>query len=482
MSKFAEKLKTMVCLCNQNGQGIVEFALVCAFCAVIGYAAQTSGILSVLDESYSKSADAAFASPDIVAGQTKVSGTVEAKESAIGGSVSGTVTNTGDGEDTGTNTGEGSSNGNTGNEGGNSGNGSTGNESGNSEGSTTPGIVIGGETDTDDPDTTYTYPALAFATSYDDAIAKIHEAYLAAKADPNNTQANNQWETAKIAAKYLKEQWSDRIVYNKSNGQEAFSDSAVASIVSSLENDPLFWQKYSSSGDHNYWIAEFLYACTNWTMEADDYTAKAWILEKMNTTLAENGGYQLAAAKTIIANNSALQAEFTDPDTQAQYIKSIYQDPDNIRSWNVGLGYWYLKRAKPWDVSSSADFETRKSEVENWIVSSAVVLTSVTNNVLNKGDIIKDGDNYYVVLNPGTYDFTYNSFATQAGWGNFKMITGVYHGSDYTWQHSDGKTYYQNLDSGDIVIADNGDAYVMTSYGTWVVYPITESNAYKLNL
>ena len=85
MTEVAEKLKSMLRLQNQKGQGLVEFAIILAFCTLIGYFAQTSGFLDALNDSYNKSADSAFASPDIVAGQTKVSGTVAAKESTTTG-------------------------------------------------------------------------------------------------------------------------------------------------------------------------------------------------------------------------------------------------------------------------------------------------------------------------------------------------------------------------------------------------------------
>ena len=63
---------------NQKGQDIVEYAILLAFCAVIGYGAHSLGFFSLLDDNYSKTAEVAFMPSDIKPLETNVSGNVAA--------------------------------------------------------------------------------------------------------------------------------------------------------------------------------------------------------------------------------------------------------------------------------------------------------------------------------------------------------------------------------------------------------------------
>ena len=55
---------------------------------------------------------------------------------------------------------------------------------------------------------------------------------------------------------------------------------------------------------------------------------------------------------------------------------------------------------------------------------------------------------------------------------NIKVSSQWQSNGDYVYDWY-GKTYYQSLSIGDVVITDNGDAYVMLTSGEWINYPVT---------
>lgn len=71
-------------LANQKGQGIVEFAILLAFCAIIGYTASSLGFISTMDANYGKKAAKDYNSSDIIKNETKVAGNLESVSNVSG--------------------------------------------------------------------------------------------------------------------------------------------------------------------------------------------------------------------------------------------------------------------------------------------------------------------------------------------------------------------------------------------------------------
>ncbi|MBO5604557.1 MAG: hypothetical protein J5915_04150, partial [Acidaminococcaceae bacterium] len=137
---------------NNKGQGLVEFALVCAFCVAVGLAAREAGLLDALSDSYNEQ-QTAFAPSDIQPYKSNVAGNISAGTNVSGGG--GTNTGGESGNTGGQGEGTGGQSGNTGGQGegtGGQGEGTggqgegTGGQSGNTgdQGGNTPGIVPGG--------------------------------------------------------------------------------------------------------------------------------------------------------------------------------------------------------------------------------------------------------------------------------------------------------------------------------------------------
>ena len=263
------------------------------------------------------------------------------------------------------------------------------------------------------------------------------------------------------------------------------NDDLTAAMFSDVNNgitsvDDSFWKQIKQN--------------KGWALDTDDETIKAKLTEFIATIRSENESL----------TNDAIIAELQERNTQFKKLSSsaITSMINNLEEGNLNedayTGYLAIKKqfwpnnvntdqmvlAQSQGGGGSTDFETRKGEVEIWITNHALVLSGSTGNSLTKGDIVKEGDNYYITLTTNTYDFSSNSLDTQAGWGNdFKKLTRIYRGSDYIYDWY-GTTYYQSLNIGDVVITDNGDAFVMLSAGEWIKYPVTEdsNNVIKLNL
>ena len=66
--------QTITRLLNQKGQGIVEYAVILAFCAVVGYAVHSMGFISIMSDSYNQKASNDYNSSDIAKERTTIAG------------------------------------------------------------------------------------------------------------------------------------------------------------------------------------------------------------------------------------------------------------------------------------------------------------------------------------------------------------------------------------------------------------------------
>ena len=146
---------------------------------------------------------------------------------------------------------------------------------------------------------------------------------------------------------------------------------------------------------------------------------------------------------------------------------------------------YILLNAKNQGTSGEINFDTRKTEIQTWIATSAATIADNSYDIpLTKGDVIKSGDKYYITLNTNTYNFQNgNTVSAQAGWGNFAEFTNKYYGANDVDASGNLPTLY----AGDIVVDSDGAAYVyMDKYnaGNNYAYPLATSytNLFKLNV
>lgn len=66
--------QTITRLLSRKGQGIVEYAVILAFCAVVGYAVHSMGFISIMSDSYNQKASTDYNSSDIAKERTTIAG------------------------------------------------------------------------------------------------------------------------------------------------------------------------------------------------------------------------------------------------------------------------------------------------------------------------------------------------------------------------------------------------------------------------
>ena len=248
--------------------------------------------------------------------------------------------------------------------------------------------------------------------------------------------------------------------------------------------------------DDNFW--KQIKQNKGWALDTDDETIKAKLTTFIATIRSEHENETLTDDEIItelkerntqfkkldnsnIANMiSNLESNNLNEDAYVGYLAIKKQFwPDNVNSAQIVL------QSQSGGGGSSVDFATRKDEVKAWITSSATTIVDNShNNSLQRGDIIKSGDNYYITLKTNTdYDFRYgNSVQIQATWGNFAELTNRYYGAGNVNSEGNLPTLY----AGDIVINSDGKAYVYmdkNNPGYNYAYPLdtSVSNLFMLN-
>lgn len=268
------------------------------------------------------------------------------------------------------------------------------------------------------------------------------------------------------------------------------------------DNDELTVAMFSAANngitavDDNFW--KQIKQNKGWALDTDDETIKAKLTEFIETIRNEHENETLTDDEII--------TELKERNTQFNKLdnSSIANMISNLESNNLNegayVGYLAIKKqfwpdnvnsaqivlqSQSGGGGSSVDFATRKGEVKAWIISSATTIVDNShNNSLQRGDIIKSGDNYYITLATNTnYDFRYgNSVQIQATWGNFAELTNRYYGAGNVNSEGNLPTLY----AGDIVINSDGKAYVYmdkNNPGYNYAYPLdtSVSNLFMLN-
>lgn len=487
---------------NNKGQGLVEFALILAFCTIIGYGVHELDFDKVLNDVFDNTVESSLTVTfDDTKGQvTPVSSGDNSSETPPGNNNN----NNEDNNENDNNSQNNNENNNNNNQDNNENSASNNDDEDNNSG----GNTGGGSTVTQP-----VYAAPPQPVSIEDTIDKMRTAYDAYQEfkDPNK----NSWDNLKDLADILRERW----------GISKYATGSVASIISIAKGNR-DTVRAEINGDGNmdlYWKTQLLYDCAKWAPEPIDLEIGAAIVSKMkpfvdeyaasyrannpNKTEAEvlnaaswYAAQQVADADSELKNLITYDGADKDKDTGASlngqvrywYLQSVYLSPYDVSSWNVGMTYWRIKaknydwRAKlSADSGETIDFATRKDEVDSWIKKNFYNWTTPVSAVMSKGDIVKEGDNYYVVTQDYTYSNENNTVSTMETWSRFKKLNGIYRGSEDTWLHSDKKTYYNTVKAGTIIITDNGDAYVtLESETQWYQYPLTENSqgVVKLNL
>ena len=65
MSENKSAGRKLLRILNQKGQDVVEYAVILAFCALVGYSAHSMGFISIMSDTYNNKASNDFNSSDI---------------------------------------------------------------------------------------------------------------------------------------------------------------------------------------------------------------------------------------------------------------------------------------------------------------------------------------------------------------------------------------------------------------------------------
>ena len=287
-----------------KGQGLVEFALVCAFCVAVGLAAREAGLLDALSDSYNEQ-QTAFAPSDIQPYKSNVAGNISAGTNVSGGG----GTNT-DGESEGTSgQGEGTSGQGEGISGqgeGTSGQGEgTGGQSGNTggQGGNTPGIVPGGngegEVDPEEQGGESQNTGTLTSNIEETTANRIIAVYEEFKNDATHNQYNKPWGDYADTVEELKK-------------ENIYIDTG---LVNTLAGNANAWKT-----DVN--VASSLKAATGWQMSSDEQQIRNSIMTKYNAQYHEIDDYLVSNNKAESGNTYHIVNEFISRNSEYSSINN----------------------------------------------------------------------------------------------------------------------------------------------------------------
>ena len=289
---------------NNKGQGLVEFALVCAFCVAVGLAAREAGLLDALSDSYNEQ-QTAFAPSDIQPYKSNVAGNISAGTNVSGGG--GTNTGGESGNTGGQGEGTGGQSGNTGGQGGNTGGqgGNTGDQGGNTgdQGGNTPGIVPGGsgegEVDPEEQGGESQNTGTLTSNIEETTANRIIAVYEKFKNDATHNQYNKPWGDYADTVEKLKK-------------ENIYIDTG---LVNTLAGNTTAWKT-----DVN--VASSLKAATGWQMSSDEQQIRNSIMTKYNAQYHEIDDYLVSNNKAESGNTYHIVNEFISRNSEYSSINN----------------------------------------------------------------------------------------------------------------------------------------------------------------
>ena len=455
---------------NNKGQGLVEFALVCAFCVAVGLAAREAGLLDALSDSYNEQ-QTAFAPSDIQPYKSNVAGNISAGTNVSGGG--GTNTGGESGNTGGQGEGTGGQSGNTGGQGegtGGQGEGTggqgegTGGQSGNTgdQGGNTPGIVPGGNGEGEvDPEeqggeSQNTGPTAVSEEAIANRILAVYEDYKGK--NPNGA-------------------WGDYA--DVANALKTEGINVDTNTINALVSNGNAWKT-------NAGVAYGLKKSVNGRFDDNDKAIHDFLDTYIKTYGSDNAANNLRATNSYFANMEDWRIN--------QMISDL--GSNKLTSENVYYGYISIKQ-KFWSENKSVSLainpETQTTgmlpvsnnniyglnsiDLTNWNITTI----SEKNSVINKGVMLNYNDTFYIYNSDdkSNLDKFVNEFLTL---GRTVQLTGsIVDHYDTVDNGSWTENKYPQLNYGDIVITENGDKYLILNGGSWYNPSNITSGNLKIN-
>ena len=432
-----------------KGQGLVEFALVCAFCVAVGLAAREAGLLDALSDSYNEQ-QTAFAPSDIQPYKSNVAGNISAGTNVSGGGGTNTdgesEVTSGQGEGT-----SGQGEGISGQGEGTSGQGEgTGGQSGNTggQGGNTPGIVPGGNGEGEvDPEEQGGGNQNTGATAVsEEAIANR---ILAVYEDYKGKNPNGAWGDYADVANALKTEGIN----------------VDTNTINALVSNGNAWKT-------NAGVAYGLKKSVNGRFDDNDKAIHDFLDTYIKTYGSDNAANNLRATNSYFANMEDWRIN--------QMISDL--GSNKLTSENVYYGYISIKQ-KFWSENKSVSLainpETQTTgmlpvsnnniyglnsiDLTNWNITTI----SEKNSVINKGVMLNYNDTFYIYNSDdkSNLDKFVNEFLTL---GRTVQLTGTIVDHYNTVDHGSWtENKYPSLNYGDIVVTENDDKYLILNGGDW---------------
>ena len=437
-----------------KGQGLVEFALVCAFCVAVGLAAREAGLLDALSDSYNEQ-QTAFAPSDIQPYKSNVAGNISAGTNVSGGG----GTNTG-GESEGTSgqgegtsgqgegtsgQGEGTSGQGEGTSG--QGEGTSGQGEGTSgQGGNTPGIVPGGNSEVDPEEQGGGNQNTGATAVSEEAIANR---ILAVYEDYKGKNPNGAWGDYADVANALKTEGIN----------------VDTNTINALVSNGNAWKT-------NAGVAYGLKKSVNGRFDDNDKAIHDFLDTYIKTYGSDNAANNLRATNSYFANMEDWRIN--------QMISDL--GSNKLTSENVYYGYISIKQ-KFWSENKSVSLainpETQTTgmlpvsnnniyglnsiDLTNWNITTI----SEKNSVINKGVMLNYNDTFYIYNSDdkSNLDKFVNEFLTL---GRTVQLTGTIVDHYNTVDHGSWtENKYPSLNYGDIVVTENDDKYLILNGGDW---------------
>ena len=315
---------------NNKGQGLVDFAVVVFFCAVIGLAARESGLIDALADTYSDKVQIALGPSGISLSETSASGNQSStgNTSGDGTTGSGSGTGTGSGAGTGSGTGTGDSTG-TGSGTGTGDSTGTGSGTGTGDGTGTgSGTGTGDGTGTGSESGTPGLPA-GGGTGGGSGNQGTEGSVSLEEATANRILAvyNN------YRGKHVNDSWGDYA--DTANALRLEGINIDTNTINALVNNKDAWKDTD-------WVASNLKAATNWQMDADDIIISSFLKRYAEAKRYNVNDYNEFYA--AVQNLKSDFAVFSGIDTGV--IMSMLKYPDNLSNdgGNVYKGFWNIKK------------------------------------------------------------------------------------------------------------------------------------------